>query len=323
MMARDRREMPATWSIQTPPTPGAVAIFQLCAGSPRELEEAAATAGIAPVAAGWVGLRDLLGIDRGLVARWSDTSMHLMPHGGPAVIQAMAAALIAKGIPEAAAPDPASIYPEARSPLEARMLAAVARAASPLAIDLLLDQPRRWAENSDPSPWSKVLNRLIEPPLVAAIGPPNIGKSSLANALAGRTVALVADEPGTTRDHVGVRIEMAGLVVRYVDTPGVRAAADPIETEAADLAARVVASADLILRCGDLTGPPPLPPMTPAGALTLVVATRADRGLPSWEFDAAVSALDGRGLPGLVAAIRDRLMPPEALADPRPWRFWT
>ncbi len=63
-------------------------------------------------------------------------------------------------------------------------------------------RPKRF-KNPASEARDRVLRRLIDPPLVVAIGPPNIGKSSLLNALAGRSVALVADEAGTTRDHVG------------------------------------------------------------------------------------------------------------------------
>lgn len=313
--------MPVTWSIQTAAVPGALGIIQLGASTPEDLEAALARLGIRPVRVATTALRDLCGVDRGVVARWSPTSAHLMPHGGPAVIRALASALIRAGLEEAKAIDPLAVYPEARSKVEAQMLAALARAASPLAVDLLLDQPRRWEgrEEAAASPWSAVLNRLIDPPLVVAIGAANIGKSTLANLLAGRTVSIVADEPGTTRDHVGVLVDMAGLVVRYVDTPGIRAAADPVEQEAASLADALAGSADLILACGDATATPPTP--GPPGQARMTVATRLDLGTPAWDFDAGVSAADGRGVAELVAAVRERLVPAAALEDPAPWRF--
>jgi tRNA modification GTPase len=311
----------ATWSIQTPTgSPGAIAAVELIAASETELDGTLRRLGVAVVRPGRVALRDLCGIDRGLVARWSPTTAHLMPHGGAAVLRALAAALAHAGLMHAA-PDPAAAYPEAKFEIEARMLAALARAASPLAIDLLLDQPRRWAApgaRSDPD-LDRVRSRLIDPPLVVAIGAANIGKSSLANALAGRPVAIVADEPGTTRDHVGVLIELAGLVVRYVDTPGIRLASDPIEAEAATIARRVAAAADLLLRCADASATPPEAPDRPM----LTVATRADLGLPPWRHDVAVSALTGAGLPQLAGAIRESLVPGAALNDPAPWRFWS
>jgi 50S ribosome-binding GTPase len=318
------------WSLQTPPTSsGAIAIVALAADSADSLDEALDRLAIKPVPLGRVVLRSLAGIDDGIVARWTPTAAHLMPHAGTAVVRALALALIDAGIAEARPRDPRSEYPEAGSLVEARMLAALARAASPLAIDLLLDQPRRWTGASQPgaavsgSDRDRVLRRLIDPPLVVALGPPNVGKSTLVNALAGRSVSIVADEPGTTRDHVGVIIDCAGLVVRCADTPGLREdPSDSIEAEAAGIAMRLAADADLVLLCGDAAAAPPQ-----VGALRgsfLRMATRIDLGTPAWPHHAAVCARgrDGRGIESLVALIRDTLVPPAALADPAPWKFW-
>ena len=57
---------------------------------------------------------------------------------------------------------------------------------------------------------------------VAIVGPPNAGKSSLLNALAGRDAAIVSDVPGTTRDVVEVRMNLGGVPVVISDTAGVR-----------------------------------------------------------------------------------------------------
>lgn len=312
--------MAITWKIQTPTSAtGAIAIVQL-AGPAAEFDHALDRLKLPRLNVGDVRLHNLLGVDHGLVVRWAESSVHLFAHGGAAVIRSLARALEAAGLAEDQQPENA--YPEAGSRLEAQMLAALAIAASPLAVDLLLDQPRRWAEQPPPytpDPRHAILNRLIEPPLVVAIGPSNIGKSSLLNALAGRGVSLVADEPGTTRDHVGALIDMAGLVVRYIDTPGIRPSAGELESEAVQLAAALTRSADLILSCGDAANPPLDPP---PGRLVRTVALRTDLGRPGWTYSHGLSVLRGDGVNELVAGIRDTLLPPEVLADPRPWRFW-
>jgi hypothetical protein len=113
-----------TWTTQTPTSaPGAVAVVQLCSGSGAELESSLTRLGIAAVPVGGVALRDLCGVDRGIAARWAETSIHLMPHGGPAVLRLLARKLAEAGI-ASHPPSPRETYPEASSLLEARMLQA-------------------------------------------------------------------------------------------------------------------------------------------------------------------------------------------------------
>jgi hypothetical protein len=288
---------------------------------------------VRPVPTGAARLRDWPDVDSIVVAVISPTSALLFPHGGAAITRRALAALSAAGFIRAIDSTPVEQFPEVRTLIEARMLAALQRAESPLAIDLLLDQPRRWAlAERDASLVltprdSARLSALIHPPTVVALGPPNIGKSSMLNALAGRGVSIVADVPGTTRDHVGVSLNLAGLVVRYIDTPGIgrlaptdRPEQDGLDAEAQQIAHRVAAAADLLLLCADPTSAFLTRP-TPA-ANVLCVALRADLGPPPVGADLRVSVRDNSGLDVLVAAIKDRLIPPALLADPRAWRFW-
>lgn len=306
----------ATWSILTPPAgQGAIALVQLRGDDPDDFARRLASIAL-DIPPGRPALVDLLGIDRGIAVRWDPTTIDLCPHGGPAVVRRLVSALSEHGF----TPDPGCRYPEAADEIEARMLAALARAASPLAVDILLAQPDRWrAHKAGPPADETVLNRLLDPPLVVAVGPANIGKSTLLNALAGRAVAVVADQPGTTRDHVGATLEVGGLAIRYLDTPGRLETASQIDRDARELVEHSIGTADLLLLCGDPASPCP---ERPPGRLTLRLCLRTDLGEPGWACDARVSALTGEGLDTLAGMIRGLLVPDEALADNRPWRFW-
>lgn len=82
---------------------------------------------------------------------------------------------------------------------------------------------------------------------VVLVGRPNAGKSSLLNALSGEDRALVTDIPGTTRDLVDVRLEVAGLPVVVRDTAGLRETEDTLEQLSIERTARAIRDADLIL----------------------------------------------------------------------------
>ena len=82
---------------------------------------------------------------------------------------------------------------------------------------------------------------------VVLIGAPNVGKSSLLNRLAGDEVAIVTAIPGTTRDTVERDIEVGGIPLRVIDTAGLRATDDPIETLGIERTWAAVAHADLAL----------------------------------------------------------------------------
>ena len=82
---------------------------------------------------------------------------------------------------------------------------------------------------------------------VAVIGPPNAGKSSLVNALAGRDVAIVSDSAGTTRDVIEVHLDLGGYAVVLADTAGLRAARSEVEAEGVRRALARAEAADLVL----------------------------------------------------------------------------
>jgi tRNA modification GTPase len=82
---------------------------------------------------------------------------------------------------------------------------------------------------------------------VALVGLPNVGKSSLLNALAARDVAIVTDVAGTTRDAISVPIDLDGFLINIVDTAGIRATEDAVERIGVARARAVAEAADLVL----------------------------------------------------------------------------
>lgn len=89
----------------------------------------------------------------------------------------------------------------------------------------------------------------------AIVGEPNVGKSSLLNALLGYERAIVSDVPGTTRDTVEESIQVGGLALRLIDTAGVRESTDAIERAGIERTGRAVSGADLILEVVDSSRP--------------------------------------------------------------------
>lgn len=316
--------------IATPSAPGAVAIIELVG----EVEQALARLTGRPAPrAGTIVLRNLDNVDEGVVARVADEHAWIMPHGGPRVVQQLAQRLAAGGVQPLFEIDPVAAFPEASSHVEALALAATARAASPLAVDLLLDQPHRWEAYFAAPPASRegldairarsaLLNRLVTPPLVVIAGRPNAGKSTLANALLGREVSITSDQAGTTRDYLISRLDLRGLVVNWCDTPGRHETDDPIEAEAIDLASSLVARADLVIAAAA----PGIDWPDLDRSADLHIDLKADLPIPGGQRggpsgDLRVSAATGAGLEALAGAVMERLVPQEARRHAGPWLF--
>ena len=90
---------------------------------------------------------------------------------------------------------------------------------------------------------------------VILAGQVNMGKSSLLNALLGRTRAIVSPVPGTTRDFIEETLDLDGLSVRIIDTAGLRESVDPVEREGVVRALELAQEAELILLVSDATQP--------------------------------------------------------------------
>jgi len=90
---------------------------------------------------------------------------------------------------------------------------------------------------------------------VILAGQVNVGKSSLLNALLGRTRAIVSAVPGTTRDFIEESLDLDGLRVRITDTAGLRDTPDPVEQEGVARALELAGDAELILLVTDASRP--------------------------------------------------------------------
>ncbi len=123
---------------------------------------------------------------------------------------------------------------------------------------------------------------------VLILGRPNVGKSSLLNALLGEARAIVTEIPGTTRDTIEENLVLGGIPLRLVDTAGVRHTEDPVEREGVKRAREKVRFADLVLLVVDGSRPLEdddyLAIEACQGVRTIIVANKTDLGqhpLPS------------------------------------------
>ena len=144
---------------------------------------------------------------------------------------------------------------------------------------------------------------LREGALVVLSGPPNVGKSSLMNALLEENRAIVSEVAGTTRDSIEEWLDLDGWPIRLVDTAGLRSTGDAIEAEGVRRAKALAASADVLLRLSEA------PSSAEPTGRTLDVQTKADLhgaadGRPGV---LRVSAKTGEGLDELKRAIVARL----------------
>ncbi|MGV6871470.1 tRNA uridine-5-carboxymethylaminomethyl(34) synthesis GTPase MnmE [Pseudochelatococcus sp. B33] len=148
---------------------------------------------------------------------------------------------------------------------------------------------------------------------VAIVGPPNAGKSTLLNRIAGRDVAIVSPLAGTTRDAIEVRCDLAGTPVVFVDTAGLRDTDDPIEREGVERARKRAAAADLVLRLratDDRSGASfESDSEWAAGVDMLAVRTKSDLEPDRTAEDnvIAISAVTGEGIDDLLAAVKQRV----------------
>jgi tRNA modification GTPase len=174
----------------------------------------------------------------------------------------------------------------------------VAEASGLSAVDSSLS--RVAAEMDDLLAGSRRSERLRDGIVAVLAGPPNAGKSTLLNALAGRDVAIVSDVPGTTRDALEVSLDLGGIPLTLVDTAGLRVSNDHVEREGIRRTRQRLATADLVLWLTPADEPADCTD-APDGCPLIHVATKIDSvAKPQIDARLGVSGLTGAGLDSLV-----------------------
>ena len=152
--------------------------------------------------------------------------------------------------------------------------------------------------------------------VVVIAGEPNVGKSSLFNALVGRSRAIVTDVPGTTRDAIEAVIDGDRWPLRLIDTAGMRDTTDTVERMGVELSQDHIRAAHVVLACGDSAAAMEnvLTQIAALGTAAAVIPvwTKSDLTSPTQlpredENAVPVSASTGAGLRELTARIDDEL----------------
>ncbi|MCX8999498.1 tRNA uridine-5-carboxymethylaminomethyl(34) synthesis GTPase MnmE [Rhizobiaceae bacterium BDR2-2] len=147
---------------------------------------------------------------------------------------------------------------------------------------------------------------------VVIAGPPNAGKSSLMNALAGREVAIVTDLAGTTRDVLHADLDIGGYLVRLFDTAGLRETSETIEQEGIRRALHAAQTADILLHLDEIGRFSEID-VSSKSVRRFRIGTKMDQHLddPSvGRYDLCISTATGAGLDSLrnllIADLRQR-----------------
>ena len=153
--------------------------------------------------------------------------------------------------------------------------------------------------------------RVREGFVAVLVGPPNAGKSSLLNAIAGRDVAIVSDIAGTTRDALDVRLDLHGIPVTLIDTAGLRETSDLIESEGVRRTRALIERADLVISLRPIDSAPD----QVHEHADIAVASKADLDGTVSDAELPLSVISGAGIPKLLERISD-LLSEVSIAEP-------
>lgn len=262
-----------------------------------------------------------------VVAPLSDVSFEIHCHGGPAAVARILGDLRDSGVHVV---DSTRWLEESAEPLavrEAMQVLAGCRTVRFAAV--ALDQTRgalrdwaseteqEWSDRGDDTRWlteridellarARLGLRLTDSFRVVLSGPPNVGKSSLVNAILGYDRSITLDVAGTTRDLLHADTVIDGIPIRLSDTAGVHGADEPIERQGISRAIAAVEAADLVV----FVGQPGLDP-APSVKTCVRVMNKADLASRSQDPDENVLrtvATTGEGVPALMQAIAENLI---------------
>ena len=169
-------------------------------------------------------------------------------------------------------------------------------------------------------------------PVVAIVGRPNVGKSTLVNRIVGRREAIVEEQPGVTRDRKELETDWQGRRFTVVDTGGWLATSDGLDAKVSEQAERAIRAADVVLFVADGTvgvteeDDRVAAVLRRAGRPVLVVVNKVDsehRETDAWDFarlglgePVPVSALHGRQVGDLLDLVVEQLPPAGADEEP-------
>lgn len=147
--------------------------------------------------------------------------------------------------------------------------------------------------------------------MVALVGAPNAGKSTLLNSLLGRPRAIVSEQAGTTRDYIEESCLLDGRLIRLVDTAGLRDTDDHIERQGISLSKQMMAEADLVLclitsDSKENDRDEILQQISALGKPSIITVTKSDISKPRWSDDlTTISCRTGEGLAELKQKLID------------------
>ncbi len=347
------------FQVVTAPGPGAVAVIQLTSGSDSAAiwlrckilsgstadQPTAAAAADHGMSVGRIYYGSWNGEDL-IIVRTSESIFEIQCHGGRIAIDCIRNDLQDAGATEEMAGDgqhSSAIQEQIEREVERRLPTARSRQIAGLILaqttnSLCDDLTQLKSDDADSvvvavirkrlGRWQNVTDHLSEPWRVVMAGAPNVGKSSLVNAIAGMERSIVYDQPGTTRDIVEVDTVIDGWAFRFVDTAGIRRDDDADQIESLGIQQSYLATSECDVLCLVVDDRPEseasierlMPSNLPKH--TIVVRNKCDL-----ETDAAaslcvstpfgalprlnVSASTGHGLPALLQWIKLAMVPEE------------